>query len=208
MQNNVIVTAIVGTYRKGGIIDSAVDEILAAAGEEGADTRKIYLSDTRIEFCTNCRACMQDEGVRRGLCPIADEMSVLLDELERSDAIVLASPTNFGTVTAIMKRFIERLACYAYWPWGMNAPQMRMKRKDKPAVVVASSAAPSLLARLATRIVGLLRQSVDAMGCRTIGVLFIGLAARQPKQTLGERTARRARRLGRALVASAGKARQ
>ena len=40
----------------------------------------------------------------------------LLNELERSDAIVLASPMNFWTVTAVMKRFIERLLGSA-WPW-------------------------------------------------------------------------------------------
>jgi multimeric flavodoxin WrbA len=112
------VTAIVGTYRKGGIVDSAVDEILTAAGEEGAETAKIYLVDRYIEFCRNCRACSQQEGHKRGECPIADDMSAILDEIDRSDAVVLASPVNFGTVTAVMKRFIERLVCYAWWPWG------------------------------------------------------------------------------------------
>ena len=48
------VTAIVGSYRKGGIIDTAVDELLASAREEGAETAKIYLTDRQIEFCTNC----------------------------------------------------------------------------------------------------------------------------------------------------------
>jgi multimeric flavodoxin WrbA len=32
------ITAIVGTYRKGGMIDQALDEIPAAAREEGAET--------------------------------------------------------------------------------------------------------------------------------------------------------------------------
>jgi NAD(P)H-dependent FMN reductase len=203
MQNKIKIAAVIGSYRKGGIIDSVVDVILAAARDEGAETGKIYLTDTRIEFCTNCRVCMQDQGSGRGICPIADEMGSLLDELEKSDAIVLASPTNFGTVTAIMKRFMERLACYAYWPWGMNAPQMRIERKEKPAIVVASSAAPAILARLMTRIVGILKKSVDAMGCRTIGVLFIGLAAQQQNQALSGRTVMKARSLGRELVTSA-----
>ena len=54
-----LVTAIVGSYRKGGIIDTAVDEILAAAEQEGAEVAKIYLIDRHVEFCRNCRACMQ-----------------------------------------------------------------------------------------------------------------------------------------------------
>jgi len=146
MPPNMRITAIVGSYRKGGIIDTAVDEILTSAREEGAEVSKIYLIDKQIEFCTNCRTCMQQDGPKRGECPIVDDMGSVLDEIERSDAVVLASPMNFGTVTAVMKRFIERLACLAYWPWGANAPKMRNRLKQKRAVVVASSAAPALIA--------------------------------------------------------------
>ncbi len=201
-ENRPTVTAIVGSYRKGGIVDAAVDEVLAAAREKGAATAKVYLVDERIEFCANCRACMQEEGTARGACPIDDGMGALLDALERSDAIVLASPVNFGTVTAVMKRFIERLACLAWWPWGMNAPRLRKELKTKRAVVVASSAAPALLARLSTQIIGLLKKSSGLLGARTVGVLFIGLSAQRPDQELGERARRKARRLGRKLVAA------
>jgi hypothetical protein len=44
------ITAVVGSYRKGGTIDSIVSEILSAAGEAGAETHKIYLADKRIEL--------------------------------------------------------------------------------------------------------------------------------------------------------------
>lgn len=59
MDNRIKVLAIVGSYRKGGIIDTATDEILASAREEGAEAEKIYLIDKHIEFCTNCRSCTQ-----------------------------------------------------------------------------------------------------------------------------------------------------
>ena len=194
------VTAIVGTYRKGGIIDTAVDEILASAREQGALVEKIHLTDTRIEFCTNCRTCAGQAGRERGTCPLSDDMAGILDKIEQSDVLVLASPMNFGTVTAIMKRFIERLICYACWPWGAMAPRKRTRENPKRAVVVVSSAAPAFLARYTTRITGLLKQAADLMGARTTGVLFIGLAARKPHQDIGARARRKARRLGRKLV--------
>jgi hypothetical protein len=203
MAGTIKITAVIGSYRTGGIIDRAVDELLAAAREEGAKTGKILLVDRQIEFCTNCRQCMLEEGAPTGRCPLADEMGSILYELDCSDAFVLASPTNFGTVTAVMKRFIERLACYAYWPWGMKSPRLRVRKVDRPAVVIASSAAPSLIARLITRTVGILRKAVEVMGGRTVGVLFIGLAAQQPNQALSTRTVEKARSLGRELVASA-----
>jgi multimeric flavodoxin WrbA len=204
MGDHMRITAIVGSYRKGGIIDTAVDEILISAREEGAEVTKIYLIDKQIEFCTNCRTCMQQDGPKRGECPIVDDMGSLLDEIERSDAVVLASPMNFGTVTAVMKVFIERLACLAYWPWGANAPKMRNRLKQKRAVLVASSAAPAFIARLTSPLVKLLKYAATVLGARTIGVLFIGLAAREQKQEIGARAREKARLLGKKLAANGG----
>jgi multimeric flavodoxin WrbA len=205
MSDKIKVTAIVGTYRKGGVIDTAVDEILAAAEQAGAEVGKIQLIDKHIEFCTNCRTCGQLEGPNCGECVIADDMASILEEIRRSDALVLASPMNFFTVTAVMKRFMERLVCCAYWPWGKAAPTARNKRKTKRAVLVASSAAPSFLARLMTKMLGLMKNVAGLLGAKTVGVLFIGLAARQQHQAIGERARKKAHRLGRKLVAAARK---
>ena len=195
------ITAIVGTYCKGGVVDQLVDELLASAGADGAAVGKIYLLDTSIEFCTNCRLCTQQAGGARGICPIADQMTTVLDAVEASDSIVLASPVNFGTVTAVMKRFIERLVCYAYWPWGKPAPKVRRQKTARCAVLIASSAAPALLARLATPTVKLLKQAATLLGAQTVGVLFVGFAAREKDQRPGERARKKARRLGRKLAA-------
>jgi len=195
------VTAIVGTYRKGGITDTAVDEILGSAREAGAETSKIYLLDKHIEFCTNCRACTQKEGTRRGECPISDDMNGILDEIERSDSIVVASPMNYYTVTALMKKFIERLICFAYWPWEGHVPKMRSTLINKRAVVVASSAAPALFAIFTPSTVSLLKITAGNLGAKTIGTLFLGLAAQKPKQDLNPRHKKQARLLGKKLAA-------
>jgi putative NADPH-quinone reductase len=200
MTDQLRITAIIGTYTKGGVIDQLVDELLAAAGEQGAEVSKIYLLDTRIDFCTNCRLCTQEQGAARGICPIADQMTVVLDAVEASDAIVLASPVNFGTVTALMKRFIERLVCYAYWPWGKGAPKVRHERMPRRAVLLASCAAPAFLARLATPTVKILKQTAALLGAKTVGVLFVGLAAREKSQRPSERVLGKARQLGKKLA--------
>jgi multimeric flavodoxin WrbA len=196
------ITAIVGTYRKGGVIDTAVDEILGAASAAGAETAKVYLIDKRIEFCTNCRTCTQEGGRQRGECVIDDDMAEILDGIEQSDALVLASPINFGNVTAVTKKFIERLVCYAEWPWGTNFPKVRNKRKDRAAVVVMASAAPGWMARLFSRVGRFLKDAAGLLGARTIGVLAIGLAAGEERHDIGERARKKARRLGEKLVAA------
>jgi multimeric flavodoxin WrbA len=201
MNKRIKVTAIVGSYRKGHTIDSTVDEILASAKEGGAEVSKIYLLDKHIEFCTNCRTCTQKEGQKRGECPTSDDMNAILDEIESSDAVVLGSPMNIGTVTAIMKRFIERLVCYTYWPWGMNAPKARIKVKNKKAIIVISSAAPSILSRLTTNIVKILKDAASFLGAKIIGVLSVGLVAGEEHHDIGDRVRKKARCLGKKLVA-------
>ncbi len=195
------ITAIVGSYRKGGVTDTAVDEILTAAAEAGAEVAKIYLIEKHIEFCTNCRTCTQQPGKHPGACPTQDDMRAILEEIERSDALIIASPMNFGTVTAVTKKFIERLICFAYWPWGPAIPKARDKRKTKQAVVVASSSAPAFLARLFSSIIGSMKNAAGLLGAKTIGVLFIGLAAGKPHPDIGARARKKARRLGQKLVA-------
>lgn len=194
------ITAIVGTYRKNGVIDQAVDELLEAARSNGAETTKIYLLDKHVEFCTNCRGCTQEEGLQRGKCPIEDEVSGILDQLDASDAFVLASPMNFFTVTALMKRFIERLVCYAYWPWGKHSPKLRISRPTKYAVLVGSSACPGFLARLLTPMMGLMKKVARTLGAKKTDTLYVGLAAGEQHYQISLRAKEKARRLGKKLA--------
>ena len=200
MNGPIRVTAVLGSYRTSGVIHQAVDEILASAKENGAEVTKIDLLDKHIEFCTNCRSCTQKEGSIRGKCPLNDEMSSILEEIERSDALILASPMNFWTVTAIMKRFIERLICYGYWPWKGASPKNRIIQKNKRAVLVMSSAAPSIMARLLSSMVSLLKTAAGVMGAKTVGILFIGLCAQDSDYQLSERIKKKARRMGKKLA--------
>jgi multimeric flavodoxin WrbA len=200
MSNPRKVVAVVGSYRKGGIIDSAVDVMLAAAEEGGAQVSKIYLTDRNIEFCLNCRRCTQAKGKERGRCVQNDDMAALLDEIESADGLILGSPVNFFTVTALTKRFVERLVCYAYWPWGARLPRMRSGRKDKKALLVISCAMPGFLARLFTGTLRVLKSAAAALGARPVGTLIIGQVAQREKERLPRRAQSRARRLGNKLV--------
>ncbi len=194
------IVALIGTYRKFGIIDQAVDAVLQAAEAEGADTAKIYLVDHPIEFCQNCRICAQEPGETRGKCVIDDDMTKMLDAVDNADALVLAAPVNFGDVTAITRRFLERLTCYAYWPWDKNLPEQRIKRLTKRALLVTSTGMPGIMARFFTRSMGTLKEIAKQVGAKPVGELYIGLAAQSPDQQLIDRELNRARKLGRKLA--------
>ena len=187
------VVAVVGSYRKGGTVDSAVEAVLAGAREKGAETVTFYLTDKHVEFCSNCRECMQAPGEARGKCKQQDDMEPMLQAIEEADAVVLGSPVNFFNVTAIFRRFMERLVGFAYWPWGKPAPKARPTKAGKKAVLVSSSAAPGLLIPLVTGTAG-------ALGAKTVGRLWIGLVGAKPHYELSPRERDKARRLGRRLA--------
>lgn len=195
------IVAIVGSYRKHGASDTAVDAVLAAARENGARTSKIYLMEQHIEFCTNCRQCMQVPGVERGICVQKDDLQPILEDIDSADSLILSSPVNCGNVTAIFRRFMERLVGYAWWPWGKPAPASRKKKGPKGAVLIASSAMPSPMMLLFTGAPRALRQTASILGAKVIGTLWIGLAAKTPNYELTSSELARARKLGYRLAA-------
>lgn len=190
------VVAVVGSYRKGGNTDSVVEAILAGAREKGAETETIHLIERPIEFCTNCRQCTQTAGEERGECAQQDGLEALLAEIDAADAVVLASPVNYGNVTAIFRRFMERLIGCSYWPWGGKAPQARKKGSTRKAVLVATSAMPGFLVPLATGTGTALRMTAQMLGAKPVGKLWIGLSANEPHHALSARNRKRARLLG------------
>ena len=68
------VVAIVGSYRRGGATDSAVEAVLEGARVKGAETQTFRLTEQHIEFCRNCRACTQLPGAERGRCEQQDDL--------------------------------------------------------------------------------------------------------------------------------------
>jgi len=195
------IVAIVGSYRRGGTTDSAVDAVLDGARKGGAEISKIYLIDRHIEFCDNCRHCTQQDGLQRGSCPKEDDVDWILRQTEEADGLVLGAPVNFFNTTAIFRQFLERLVGYVYWPWGSKlGPVLRDKRRMKRAVLISSAAMPSFLIPFTTGAPRALRVAARMMGARPIGTLWIGQAAVEEHQTLTAGTRARAARLGRKLV--------
>ncbi|KAF0125478.1 MAG: hypothetical protein FD189_1571 [Elusimicrobia bacterium] len=193
------IIAITGSYRRGGVIEQAAEAVLAGAREAGAETRLINLADLKIEFCNNCRSCTQEPGGKRGACVLRDEMDALLDAADAADGIVLSAPVNCFNVTAIFRRFMERLLPYAYWPWGALAPKMRLRTR-RPAVLITSSAMPSLFGRVATGAMRALRGAAEGLGFRPAGTLFIGMASLRKDAAPSPGELKKARALGRGLA--------
>lgn len=196
------VLAINGSYRDDGITDKAVESLIKAVEAAGAEVEYILLREYPIEFCLNCRECTQQAGESPGKCVLDDGLNELVEKIENADAYIFASPTNFGSVTALYKRFMERLVVYGYWPWGAKFPKFRKEnvKKKKKAVLVSSSAAPAIMGRWLFGTSAQLKKSAQTIGAKPVGVLFTGMVSSQPHADLPKQTLSRIDKLAEKLV--------
>jgi multimeric flavodoxin WrbA len=190
------ILAINGSYRDDGITDQAVDALARAVRDKGDEVEVILLRDYPIGFCLNCRECTQQPGETPGTCVQHDGMQALVDKIEQADAYIFAAPTNFGSVTAIFKRFMERLIVYGYWPWGMPAPKFRKAGlPKKKAVLVSSCAAPGVVGRWLYGTYKQLNATAQTVGAKAVGTLFTGLISDVPEAKLPDRVQAKIRKL-------------
>ena len=197
------ILAINGSYRQDGITDQAVEAAAAALRDAGASVSIVNLRDYPIEFCANCRQCTQQPGSAPGECVIDDGMHELIGMIEAADGYILAAPTNFSSVTAIFKRFMERLMPYSYWPWSKPWPVPRKSAKPyKKALLISSSAAPSWFGRWLFGSQRQLAKTAGIIGARPVGKLFTGLASKHADQQLPAVSQRRLCRQAERLLAS------
>ena len=187
------VLSINGSYRDDGITDQAIEAATDALRQSGVEVETVTLRDYPIEFCLNCRACTQEPGDAPGRCVHHDGMRDVIEKIELADAYILAAPTNFDYVTALFKRFMERLVVYAYWPWGAPAPKFRkMKSPKKKALLISSSAAPGFMGRWLFGSTKQLKMTAKVIGADPVGTLFTGLIAGEPDTRLPRRMRRKA----------------
>jgi multimeric flavodoxin WrbA len=130
-------------------------------------------------------------------------MSAILDQIESADALVIASPINCYNITAVTKKFFERLGVYAYWPWGFPWPRFRVAKSNKKAALVTSSAAPALIGKLFYRpALGALKAISQCFGAKVIARLYFGMAAQRPDSKLNQKDLVRAYNAGVKLARS------
>lgn len=197
----VTILAINGSYRDDGVTDQAVSLMVESLRSGGAQVEVIVLRDYPLEFCLNCRACTQATGEAPGQCVLDDGMNDLVRKIEEADAYIVAAPTNFSSVTAIYKRFMERLVVYGDWPWGVNTPKYRKaKSPRKKAVAISSCAAPGFMGRWIYHSGTQLKLSAKVMGADLVGTLFTGLVSAEQHPALPEKTRRKATALAAKLI--------
>jgi len=121
------VLAINGSPRKQWNTATLLNNALEGASSQGAETELINLYDLNFKGCTSCFGCKLKDGKSYGRCAYRDELSPVLDRIEKVDALILGSPIYLGTVTGEMSSFLERFV-FQYLVYDTNRSSLYPKK--------------------------------------------------------------------------------
>lgn len=102
------VIAILGSPRRNGNSATLAENVILGAKSMGAMVDTFFLHGMKIKPCDACNICHEDINAE---CVINDDMQKLYPKLRQADALIIASPIYWFTVSAQTKLFIDR--CYA-----------------------------------------------------------------------------------------------
>ena len=91
--------------RRRGNSTILADQVAAGAQAAGGVVESFVLHDMNIRPCDGCDGCKNNDN---GQCVIGDDMDILYPRLRQADAIVVASPIYWFTVSAQAKLCIDR----------------------------------------------------------------------------------------------------
>ena len=92
----------------GGNTEVLLEEAIKGAHEAGAAVEAVFLRDKTISPCLEIYGCKID-----GRCVIEDDFHEVGDKMVEADALILASPIFFYTVSAHTKMLMDR--CQSFW---------------------------------------------------------------------------------------------
>lgn len=104
-----------GSPRKKGNSAALSKRVADGARSAGAKVETFFLHTMNIKPCTACDACRKK---LKKDCVIKDDMQALYPKMKTADAIVIASPIYWFTVSAQTKLVMDR--CYAFEGPGRN----------------------------------------------------------------------------------------
>lgn len=128
------VLGISGSPRRGGNTEILLDRALEGAASSGALTEKLVVSEMDISPCTACGGCRHT-----GVCVIKDDMRLVYKKVASCDALIVASPIFFGSVTAQLKAMIDRFQAAWTAKYVLKKDRLARKKKVKGAFLCASS---------------------------------------------------------------------
>ncbi len=104
------VVAILGGKRDGNT-QNLLKYLEKRLNQNSIDLEIINLNEREIKDCKGCENCVLGNG-----CLVQDDMSQIMEIVEKKDGIILASPVYNNNVSGKMKMFIDKTVKWAHSP--------------------------------------------------------------------------------------------
>jgi len=182
------VLILLGSPRKKGNSTLLAAEAAKGAKAAGADVETVYLQGLDIKACTGCNACQKKNA--KG-CVIHDGMRDLYPRLEAADALLLATPVYWFTMSAQMKLWLDR--CYA-----LATPSGHAFAGKKVGVVMAYGA-PDVFSSGGVNALRTFQDAFTFIGAKIVGMVY-GTAWEAGDVKKNRALLKEARELGKALA--------
>ena len=175
------ILAINGSYRKRKTIDTLIQRAIEGArfNNNNILVDEIHLTDITIKYCTNCMVCRNDDPRKEiAQCTISDDMQKIYPMINEADCYIFGTPINCGTVTAIMKTFLER-TCWTFARPGKfpikGCPEPRSMRKKRAIILLSTGIIPPFFRRFCDDATSLIKSNCECcFNAKVIGTLYAG----------------------------------
>jgi len=123
LKKEVKILALFGSPRKKGNSTLLANHIILGAESRGAIIESIYLNGLNIRPCQGCYACQEENS--KG-CAVDDDMQSIYPKIIEADALIIASPVYWFTMSAQTKIFMDR--CIATYNEDPGKSQLHGKK--------------------------------------------------------------------------------
>ena len=150
-----------GSPRKNGNSAVLATEVAEGARSQGAEVETVRLQSLDIKPCDGCDTCRTTGNG----CHIDDDMQLLYPKIRAADALVLAGPVYYFTVSAQTKLFMDRCHAIAMPDDDSNA------LSDKPIGIVLVYGGEDAFGSGAVNALRTFQDAYSYIGARIVGTV-------------------------------------
>ncbi len=126
------IVCLLGSPRKKSNSSTLAKRFVATAKKLGAKVKTYTLNDLKYRGCQACMACKK----KLEKCALKDELAEVLEAVQESDVLVMASPVYFGDVSSQLKACIDRMYSFLKPDYVTNPSPVRLAPGKKLVMVL------------------------------------------------------------------------
>ncbi|WP_430882485.1 flavodoxin family protein [Fusibacter sp. JL216-2] len=102
-----------GSSRKRGIGVQTLEMFEENFSKNDYEFEIVHLSDYEINYCKGCTVCFK---LSEEKCPLKDDVSLIVDKMDKADGLVIVSPIYGMNISGQLKTFLDRTAYLLHRP--------------------------------------------------------------------------------------------